>query len=61
MKTKQVQYAFMAHATNWWTIIEYTENGAFDYECDYESYDEAYQALQYIRWLEAVYSQPRKR
>lgn len=60
MRISQSQYRYEARANNWWTIVEHTDQGDVDYECEFESLREAMCALQYIKNLEAVYSQPRE-
>lgn len=43
-----------------WIIVECLEEGPLDYDCEYDTYDDALHTVQYIRWLEKVYSPKRK-
>jgi hypothetical protein len=53
-------YVFEAIPERGWIIVECLEEGPLDYDCEYDTYDDALHTVQYIRWLEKVYSPKRK-
>lgn len=61
MKTQDVQYRFETNPNGTWTIVEFRpDRFPLNYGIEEPSYEHAFQTLRYIKWLEEVYSPPRK-